>query len=149
MTFAYQHLGVAISVIYSDTSLLEFRVSASNGAFAGQTKIYASLDEPLQIAAALEGFPRTHTDTREVMVGVFGCGRGGGALQLKFYCVNQSAHAFVTAQIESDPLRSETLQSACLTFRIEAAGVDTFVADLRRLGRESEVTAVLPAVPET
>jgi hypothetical protein len=36
--------GVQISIIYTDEHLIELRVSASNGVFAGQADVYASAE---------------------------------------------------------------------------------------------------------
>jgi hypothetical protein len=57
--------GIRISVIYTDEHLIELRVMASNGTFAGQADVYADADAPAEFARVLRGFPASRSDTRE------------------------------------------------------------------------------------
>ncbi|HZE64455.1 MAG TPA: hypothetical protein VE056_11270 [Pyrinomonadaceae bacterium] len=53
-----------ISVIYVEEYLLQLRVSASNGSFAGQADIYAQASDALALANTLRGFPNRADDVR-------------------------------------------------------------------------------------
>lgn len=63
--------GVRISVIYTDEHLIELRISASNGLFAGQVDVYAESGAPAEFAVVLSGFPKTQGDVREFELGLF------------------------------------------------------------------------------
>jgi len=54
---------------------------------------------------------------------------------VRFYCVDGAGHAHVEARIDSKFLSGGTIQTVVLAMPIEAAAVDTFVEELRRLER--------------
>jgi len=136
-------IGFQIKVIYADKDLIELRVSAWNGAFGGSADVYVGIGQLEQIADKLQGFPNGLSDTREVILGVFGPNSAGGALSIRFYCADRSGHTWVDSKIESDYEPLGKAQSVILSLPIEAAAVDSFIEEIRRLGADRAGTAHL------
>jgi len=123
--------GVRISVIYTDEHLIEVRVTASSGTFAGQADVYADADAPAEFARVLRGFPDSHSDTREFEIGDLDPANAGGGAGFWFRCVDSMGHAMAEVRLRSDPLRGGGLSDAAvLHIRVEAAAVDAFVEQL-------------------
>lgn len=139
-------LGVQFRIIWDDKDLVEVRVSAWNGAFGGTSDIYVGNGELEEAGAKLSGFPRNLTDTREILLGSFDQHFVRGGVRLQFYCVDQSGHAYVDSQIESDSHFHRTIQSVLVSLPIEAAAVDRFVEGLLRIGAARSGMAFLQAV---
>jgi hypothetical protein len=138
-----REVGFRLEVIYADADLNEIRVSAWNGAFGGATDIYIQIDGLVEVAAKLAGFPRDPSDVREFILGAFGHEFAGGAVSMKFYCIDQAGHAFVESRIESGAESAGVWQAATLVMPVEAAAIDRFVEDLRRVEKEKSGVAVL------
>lgn len=118
--------GVHVSVIYLDPSLLELRVQASNGVFAGQTDIYVNTEAPRALAANLNGFPTNKSDVRECQLGTFKSEMAGGGVKLRFYCVDSLGHAAVEICLQTDG-PPDVNNYARFHMPVEAAAVDRFV----------------------
>lgn len=116
-------LGVQFKVIWKDADMIEVRVSAWNGAFGGAADIYVGNGVLEEAAAKLSGFPSNLTDTREILLGSFEPEFAGGGVRFKFHCVDQSGHAYVDSQIQSDSRPHGRIQSAFVLLPIEAAAV--------------------------
>ncbi len=140
-------IGFRFEVIYKDSYLLEVRLSAWNGAFGGAADLYVGIGQLEETAAKLKGFPNHPSDTREVILGDFGPKSAGGGVSMRFYCTDASGHASVESKIESDSLSGKPAQCVTLSLPIEAAAVDSFVDELRRLGADGTGIARLKGVP--
>ncbi len=136
-------VGFRVEIIYADADLNEIRVSAWNGAFGGATDIYVKIGGLAELAAKLTGFPRDPSDVREFILGEFGREFEGGAVSMKFYCIDQAGHAYVESRIESNTESARVWQAATLAMPVEAAGIDRFVEDLRLLEKEKVGVALL------
>jgi hypothetical protein len=137
-------VGFRFEIVYKDVHLVEVRISAWNGSFGGAADVYVGLDQLRETAAKLQGFPSDPSDVREVTFGPFGPkSTPGRRVSVRFYCADRSGHAYVDSTIESDFDKTGKVQSAILSLPVEAAAVDSFVADLRRLGTERAGTAHL------
>jgi len=136
-------LGFQVAVIWGDADVIEIRVTAWNGLFGGTADVYVAIGKLGKIAAQLEGFPKNPSDVREVMFGAFGPKYAGGGVSMRFYCVDGSGHASVDSTIEADYEQKVKTQSAVLSLRVEAAAVDSFVEELRRLNAEGKGAAHL------
>jgi hypothetical protein len=60
--------GFRITVIWSDNDATKIRVSAWNGLFGGAADVYVGIVQLGETAAQLQGFPKTPSDVREVML---------------------------------------------------------------------------------
>jgi hypothetical protein len=135
--------GLRFEVRWSDQDVLEVRVTAWNGAFGGSADVYVGIGDLAEAAAKLEGFPRQHSDSRDLELGAFGPKFAGGAVRICFSCKGAVGHSFIEAKIEADYLNAEKAQSVFLFGPVEAAAVDTFVSELQRLEVEQDRVAFL------
>jgi hypothetical protein len=134
--------------IYSDLDMVEVRISAWNGSFGGVARVYVELGGLEEAASALQGFPRDPADTREVTFGTFDRHFAGGGVSLRFYCYDSAGHAFVESRIASLYDLAGPEQSVLLTLPVEAAAVDSFVDQLRKLGVNRAGVARLAGAPQ-
>jgi hypothetical protein len=137
-------VGLQVDVIWSDEDVSKIRVSVWNGDFGGTTETYVATGDLQEIAKKLSGFPRYPADARDIVIGSFGREFAGGAASLRFYCADAAGHAYVEVKIESEFESAGVVQYAIISMPIEAAAVDSFVADLNRLETERSGTAMLP-----
>jgi hypothetical protein len=139
-------LGIEFAVFWWDQDIVEFRVTSSNGYFAGWAKIYVGHDVLAQLAERLKGFPSSTSDSRDFELGTFDPKYADGGLRMHFYCLDSVGHAAVEIKIRGD--RCEALgevESVALRIPIEAAGVDRFIAQVRAMDTEQlGATARLP-----
>jgi hypothetical protein len=134
---------LVVSYEYHDLDVLELRVTAWNGRFGGDTKLYAGRDELTLIATALNGFPANSADNREVVLGAFGPETAGGAVRLIFYCKDRAGHASIELQIEADHRGKSVVETTTLTASVEAAAMDLFLPRLELVGQELSGSAML------
>jgi hypothetical protein len=122
-----------LDVVYVDEDLFELEVSACNGGFAGHAHVFAERNEPEKIAAALEGFPRHIRDERALEIGTFGPKFAGGEVHMKLYCADAAGHAVVELRLASDSTSAQRTQSVVIFLPVEAAALDDFIEELRRI----------------
>jgi len=123
--------GVRISVIYTDEHLIELRVRASNGVFAGQADVYADSESLAEFADALRGFPTSQSDTREFELGSFDATYAGGGAAFRFSCVDSAGHAIAEVRLRADPkIEGSVNDAAVLHIPVEASAIDSFVMQL-------------------
>jgi hypothetical protein len=138
--------GLRFEVVYDAPDLIQVRISAWNGGFGGTADVYVGIESLNELAKKLNGFPRTVTDIRDVTMGDFGP-RSAGGVGMKFHCVDGAGHAVVEARIDSGDLSGQPRQSASLTIPVGASAIDSFVEELRRVGRERAGIARLEGLP--
>lgn len=139
--------GIAIEVTWGDEDVIQVEVSASNGVFAGRVEAYHGLGMAAEWAAALDGFPQHHDDTREVTTGTLSDEYAGGGATLRFFVVDPAGHCAVRVRLRAaDLIRS--IASAEFTIGLEAAAVDRFVAELRAMSTEVGQRAALAGLPD-
>jgi hypothetical protein len=138
--------GLMIDYVWSDEDVVEIELSGSNGAFAGQMQAYVAPGELAKIAESLSGFPRDHTDTREVSFGSTAMTAAGGAASLHFYCTDRTGTAFIDLSIAADPVSFDGGQHVRIALPIESQAVDLFVTQLRSL-EKSKKAALLVGSP--
>jgi hypothetical protein len=123
--------------LWHDIDVYEFDLSASNGRFSGAAKTYVSIGGLAEAAEALKGFPRELSDVGELQFGAFGRESAGGAVHLRFFCIDGAGHAVVELRFKSasdcySNLSGDgPIQSAQFVAEIEENAVDDFVAELR------------------
>lgn len=138
-----KEVGFQLDVLWHDEDLFDIRASAWNGAFGGVAEMYVAIGGLEEIAAKLSGFPRDPKDIREIVLGAFGREFAGGAVSMKFYCVDRAGHVYVESKIESESESAGVVQYAIICMPVEAAAIDSFVCDLRRLEKDRQGTAIL------
>jgi hypothetical protein len=137
--------GFQFDVLYRDNDVVKVRVSASNSVFRGTADVYLGTGRLGEVAKALQGFPRSISDTREVLLGSFDPESAGGGVSMRLYCIDRSGRVYVETNIESDQDSGGRVQSAMLFVPIEPAAIDAFVDDLRSLDSGATTTAYLRA----
>jgi hypothetical protein len=123
-------IGVTFELLWSDVDVVEVRISAWTGLFGGVADVYVGKDALGEMAAVIQGFPDRPLDRREVTFGSFGADSAGGAASFQF-CADKVGRAHVESRIESGS--ADSVQSVSLALPIEAAAVDSFVVELRRV----------------
>jgi len=127
------NIGIQISVIHTDEHLIELRVSAANGVFAGQAELYADADALIEIADALRGFPENRDDAREFELGSLDAAYAGGGAGFRFFCLDSVGHASAEVRLRSDPLVHGVSDTVLLHIPVAAAAIDSFVTQLERM----------------
>ena len=72
--------GLTITAIDPDDDYLDIEVTASNQRFAGATWTYAGVQEISEVAAKMEGLPRSYEDRRAHEFGTRHPGIAGGSV---------------------------------------------------------------------
>jgi hypothetical protein len=122
--------GVTITVVDSDDAYLGLEVVASNGRFAGSTRIFASLDGLDRLADCLAGFPASAVDERSFHFGTKDAGFAGGFVSFRVRTAGNLGRSVLEVEIVDDDQRYSTA-TASFIVPVEAAGVDRFVQSLR------------------
>jgi hypothetical protein len=129
---------------YHDTDVVELKVSAWNGTFAGSTRLYIGQGDLADTAKLLARFPVGLEDRREVTFGAFGPDSAGGAMNLKLSCIDGAGHCHLHLLIEADydgrNLLAERVEMHCA---FEPAALDQFVDQMRELNSSLTGSAVL------
>jgi len=123
---------VELRVIDVDADYSLLAISAADGQFAGATEIYGAEVAAVELAAALEGFPRSPTDVREVILGSRDEGVAGGWVQFTCRCFDRAGHPVIEVELY-DKYAALGLgpRTAHVHVRVEAPAVDAFVRTLR------------------
>jgi len=133
--------GVLLKLIWKDNDMVEARLSSWNGEFGGTADIYLSYGALTEIAQILDGFPERPTDVREFMLGDFDSDGCGGA-SVRLHKIDLAGHLAITLTVLTGTRRGAN-QTVTLHAPIEAAAVDNFVAELRKIDDEIGPTAFL------
>jgi hypothetical protein len=129
--------------IWEDDSMIELRVSASDGLFSGVTQIYTSCESLKEFANCLRGFPRTTLDSVEDVNGEIG---GYSYLRVVFRCITGAGHPIAEIEMEQNQAGAgpgDLRGRAKLGFRIDGTTVDTFLAQLEAMVNSKTGSAVL------
>src|SRR5262249_224831 len=94
-------VGISLEILWCDDDLFDVKIGAWNGLFGGAVSLYVEIGGFDKLAAAISGFPKDTKDVREVVLGAFGRGYAGGAVSLKWFCLDRAGHAYVESKIES------------------------------------------------
>jgi hypothetical protein len=135
--------GIEFEVIWWDHDLIEFSIRCANRRFSGQANVYLGHDDLPETAKQLNGFPSHSTDSRDFDLGWLNSNLAG--VHLRFYCLDSVGHAAVEVKLRSDDREaSRKAESVELHIPIEAAAVDSFVAQVNAMDKEQiGVTACL------
>jgi len=128
------NIGIQAQIVWRDNQVIKCLFSCSNGRFSGQAEIYMSHDGFSEMADALSGFPSRPNDLRDFKLGSFDPKNAGGGIKMHFYCHDSLGHAAVKAKLTGDGCKtSGNFESVALVIPVEAAGIDSFVGQLRRV----------------
>jgi hypothetical protein len=126
--------GIEVEVWWSDQDLTEYQFRCSNGRFSGHAEIYLNHDDLAKMAEDLRGFPSRADDSREFELGTFTPKHADGGIRMHFYCTDSVGHAAVDVKLRGDACKAlGEVESVALRIPIEAASVDSFVAQIKRM----------------
>jgi hypothetical protein len=135
---------VELRVTDVDEDFSRLTISAADGQFAGATEIYGADVVAHDLAAAIEGFPRSTTDVREVILGSRDAQVAGGWVQFTCRCVDRAGHTVIEVTL-CDKYAAFGLspRTAHVHLRVEAPEIDGFVRSLLNLRLELGSTVTL------
>jgi hypothetical protein len=137
--------GIEVEIVWLDQHVLEFQCNCSNGRFSGQAEIYLSHDGLSDMAAALSGFPSHTNDSRQFELGTFNPNHADGGISLHFRCTDSSGHAEVEVKLRGDACKGlGELESVALRIPVQAAAIDSFVAQIKQMEKQLGAAAYLP-----
>lgn len=142
-------VGLEVRYRWHDADVIELSISASNGSFCGSAFPYLGVGDLAELAASLDGFPKSSSDVRELDFGADGERYAGGYVRLQFSCRDLAAHAIVEIQIKSkneprpEIAWNKAPQSVHFFASIEPSAVDEFVKELRHLNEDNSGRACL------
>lgn len=136
--------GIDVEVIWLDQNVTECRISCSNGYFSGQAEIYVGHNDLLKMTDELTGFPSSVNDCRDFELGTFNPDHADGGIRMHFFCLDPVGHAAVDVKLRGDACKSlGEVQSVALRIPVLAAGIDSFISQIRKLDQEVGATAHL------
>jgi hypothetical protein len=134
---------IELRVIDVDADYSLLALSAADGSFAGTTEIYGAEIAAVDLATALEGFPQSPADKREVALGSRDKRVAGGWVQFTCRCLDRAGHPVLEVEL-CDKYAAFGLspRTAHVHLRVEAPAIDAFVNALRmwRFEIDSAVT---------
>lgn len=136
--------GLTITAVDPDDDYLGIEIAASNQRFAGAAWIYAGVKELSEVAAKMEGLPRSYEDRRVYEFGTRDPGFSGGFVRITIGPVDRAGHLVVDVVLEDDDSRYAR-GHAEFSFQTEAAALDQFVESLRTVERNRSGSASLVA----
>ena len=128
------NFGIKVEIVWFDQDVVECQFACSNRRFSGVTKIYFSRQGMPKMIDALEGFPSTPSDVRDLELGTFNPKRANGGVRLRCYCRDSAGHAVVEVTLRGDGCNGlGEPDSVALLFPVEAAAIDSFVKQIRTM----------------
>jgi hypothetical protein len=121
-----------------DDNLIDLRIRASNGRFAGMAELYIIRGELSKVADAFRGYPENIEDRRNVELGNFDPAVGGGGVRIQLRA-DKTGHVTLKVELRTDPFltdpRNNYGQSETAEFLvpIEPAAIDDFVSSIEKM----------------
>jgi len=129
--------GIKLEIVWFDQDIVEFQLTCSNGRFSGVTEIYVGHDDLPKLVDALKGFPTAPSDVRELELGTFNPKHADGGVRLRCYCKDSVGHGVVEVKLRGDACAGlGEPESVALLFPVEAAGIDSFLEEVRSMDSE-------------
>jgi hypothetical protein len=133
-----------IRVADVDPDYIRYHVSVSDGAFAGTAEIFGGPELPAEVASALQGFPRSPSDRREVMLGSADPRAAGGYVKFVCSCFNRAGQPMFEFELND---KADRPRNVSAFLKVVAAEVDTFIRALRSLSLKVGASVSIPAAP--
>ena len=134
--------GLTITILDPDEDYFGIEVVASNERFAGSAYAYAGVEELLELAAKMDGFPRSCDDRRTHEFGNRDGAFAGGFVSITLRCLDRAGHLGVDLVLEDDAGRYPRAHAA-FAFQTEPAALDNFIESLRKIKRDRLGSALL------
>jgi hypothetical protein len=128
------NFGIKIEIDWFDNDAISLRVRCSNGGFSGETYLYVTHSDFVDMGKRLKGFPKSPSDIRDIELGTFEPTWAGGGIKLHFYCVDRAGHAKVDVKLRSDRCKAlGDLDSAAFSIPVESAAIDSFISQIMKM----------------
>ena len=134
------HLG------HDGDGLVRFDIVAESEGFAGATLAWADCHDHLELAALLEGFPKSSGSEVAFQFG----SPGSGTCNIDGFCLDAAGHAAIWVTIEAPYTARGTTEyeRTKLFMRVEPSAIDRFAAALKKFVPNEDNEAVLHGVAQ-
>ena len=137
---------LSFEIIWQDPDMVELKIMAANDEFSGATEVYTIYDDIWNFSKSLDKFPKSIGDTVE-----FSAGKKDSYAyaNMRFYCFTASGHTASRIELESNvatEFRPEEKNRIELELQFEAAALDSFVLQLRKIVNDRQGKAVLAGI---
>jgi hypothetical protein len=137
-------VGISVKVIWFDEDLVEILFRCSNDFLSGEANIYLEHNALADFANRLNGFPANVGDSRDITLGAQSSAEAKGGVQLHFSVLDSVGHSALDVKLRRDDCKAYgEIESVALRIPIDAAGVDSFVKQLRIVADSKEGDAHL------
>ena len=126
-----------LEIVWTDPDLIELEIHAVSDDFAGRARVYFTKSLLEELAAGLEGFPRSAPDSREFATENY---EGGNSVKISFECVDAQGHATAEIQIHD---RENSREQATVRIPVTGSDIDAFVSQLRNMAATTQGVAIL------
>ena len=134
---------LTIERIWDDPDMIELDVHVSNGYYTGETQVYTTEKEIIELRKELEGFPKTDDHRVEFSAGT----RDSYAfLSLRVYAFGGRGTCAIHVCLESNvptDFRPEEKFKIQLEMKFEPAALDRFLPQLERISHAHKSVATL------
>lgn len=134
---------LTIERIWDDPDMIELDVHVSNGNYIGDTQVYTTEKEIIELREELEGFPRTADHRVEFSAG----SRDSYAyFAVSFYSFGGRGTCAIHVSLESNvptDFRPEEKFKIQLEMKFEPAALDRFLPQLERISQTHKSVATL------
>ena len=138
--------GFNIRVTDVDPDYIRYRVSVSDGQFAGSAEIFGGPELPATIADAMRGFPSSPADTREIVLGSSDPRAAGGWVKIGCNCTDRAGHSMLDFELHD---KEERPRSVSVFLKVVASEIDDTVDALDHWRPELGSSISLPPRPNT
>ena len=134
-------LSIRSTLQHGGDEVIRYSIAVISDKFSAATLTWANVDEHLELANALTGFPSSAASAISYQFG----SSGVGFCKLDFVCLDGSGHIGIWAYIEGAyPIgQTKRYESATVFLRTEASAIDSFVSALRKFTPGAENQASL------
>jgi len=142
---------IAIEKVWSDSDVVEFEITTSDGCSQFCVKVYAGHENLESLIADLDRFKgQVYGGIYDIEFGKFGPEYANGAIQARLHFhPDGRGHLFITVRAESEwrPFsKTDVASHAILYLKSEPGLLDRFVGELRRLVSGTQDKATLECV---
>jgi hypothetical protein len=127
--------GVELQVVWFEADVIQLRVEAGNGRFAGSTDLCVAKGALARLAAGLHGFPASPADLRDFTLGSFDERFAGGGCRLEWHGAGRWGHPLLIVELRTEPgtPQSPVEERATLALLVAPAIIDRWVEQVQNL----------------
>ncbi len=134
--------GVEIRILWFDQDIVEVRITAANARFSASADLYCTPGFAKELSEAIQGFPRTTSDTRRAGLGGDDSDPNCGSASFEFTCRDKMGHCDLKVSLREDD-RERSPGSAAFTIPVEPGPIDEFARQLQAMPIEVGAGATL------